>query len=133
MNYQTQLLPTDDLGHFILARHFARFGAGGEDTREAAHALFGIGHVDAPGRLTGLADLCTMPRAASAAEAERHRSAALIQRELSRSGDHSPSMREMYARNQVAMSHAALLALRDAVWLPRRVAASRHGRLLLGY
>lgn len=127
------LLPIGDDGHFLAATHFARFVVGGEDTRETANLQFGVGHVDAPAALRDITPLCTLPRPASDEEVEYQREMASGQGELARSGRYGAALAAEYARNQIAMTHAARLAGRDTVYAPRRVAAARNGALLLGF
>lgn len=133
MYHECRLLPVDDDGGFLAATHFARHVVGGEDTREASQVRFALGHAATPGTLRDVTPWATLPRPASEDEAEDHRRDAQGQGELARSGHYGAVQSGHYARNEVAMAHAARLAAQDTVWAPRRAAAARNGVLLLGF
>lgn len=133
MYHERRLLPVDDSGGFLAATHFARYAVGGEDTRETAHVRFAVGHADAPAALRDVTPLATLPRPASDEEAEHQRAMAEGQGALARGGTCGAALAAEYARNELAMTHAARLAERDTVHAPRRVAAARNGAVLLGF
>ena len=133
MYYQTQLLPLDSDGQFFYGRHLPAYPVGGEDTREVGHAQFGIATADSPEALRDVSSLCTLHRRASAVDVDYLRRAAQGQGDLARSGKPGSSLAGHYAENERAMSHAAVLAQHDTIWLPRRAAATRSGRVVLGF
>lgn len=131
MHYQSHLLPLGEQRFLWVVCH-GEHRVGGEDTRETSQIRFQVGHVGQPQTLVDIEALCVLPRPAAPAAARQGRLMAQMQGELARSGMYGSSG-SMYADNEQRMLHAAALAERPALRVPRRVRTSRAGRLLLGF
>ena len=133
MYYQTRLLAIDTLGHFVAAKCHAEYEVGGDDPRETSYASLVSGHIDALSSLRDLGPLGFPSLPASKGRVAHELNAAAMQDQLAVSGNYGASMADEYRANAKRMRHAARLAGIDGVRVPRRVLASRAGRIALGF
>lgn len=133
MYYQTRLLAIDKAGHFVAAKCHAEYGVGGDDPRETSYASLVSGHVDALNALRKLGPVAFPLLRASPSRVAHELYAAKLQDQLATSGNYGAAASEEYRANAKRMRHAARLAGTDGVRVPRRVLASRAGRIALGF
>jgi hypothetical protein len=133
MHYQTRLLPIGPGGLFVSATCHGEHKVGGDDPRETTYASLAVRNVDTAGSCIDLAPVAFPVLRASASRMAQQEDAAKMQDQLADSGNYGPAQTAEYRANAKRMRHAARLASVDRVRVPRRVLASRTGRIALGF
>jgi len=121
MYYQSQILPLDHQGNFLIAIHFSEHSIGGECTRESEHAYFAYGNLECPEKLTDITSLCCIPRPPCHKESQHFNKLLQMRSDPSKQNEHD----YQYA-------YQAELAAKPALFVPRRVLASNNGIVLVG-
>lgn len=130
MHYQTRLLPLD-AQHFLVAICHGEHIVGGEDTRETSHARIALGRSNALDQLHELSTAVFPIRQASSKAVSYLHRMAKTQEQLA--AGHTGARSEDYRANHLKAMHAAHLAGRDGIRVPRRVLVSHTGRVALGF